>query len=520
MLQRLFSLLCPLAVPATLLAQQLPAVPVVPDRPAPTATLTLAEALEQSRRNSPVYRQTLNDLGQARWAVRNAYGNLLPSVDVGGSVGYTGSGQSSFGGSLFNQSSPSLTSGYGVNFSWQLSGQTLTAPGEQKAAKAAIEEDITNAGEQLRADVTTQYLSTLQAIAQTDVSRSQVIRNGEFLQLAQARFQVGQATLLDVRQAQVQKGQADVALLRAQQTENEAKLELFRRMGVSLPVTPEQLALPDSFPVADPGWNPRDLLTLAKEQNPQLRALRARERSAGWAVRSAKSRFLPSLSANAQFQGFTQEFTDEGILVGRAIQSAQGTANNCQFQNDIIRGLPAGQLPNQPNGGLIDDCNDFAGLDATGQALRPEQQSAILTRNDVFPFSFTGQPFRMSLSVSIPIFSNFSRTLGVAQAQAQRDDLQESVRARELLVETEVTARYLQVQTAIRAIQVQALNRDAAREQLRLAQDRYRLGSGSALELTDAQTSVQQAETDYVTSVYDYHRAVAALEFAVGRPLR
>jgi outer membrane protein len=53
-----------------------------------------------------------------------------------------------------------------------------------------------------------------------------------------------------------------------------------------------------------------------------------------------------------------------------------------------------------------------------------------------------------------------------------------------------------------------------------LAQERYRVGAGSALELSDAQNSVQKAEGDYITAVYDYHKAVAALEAAVGGPLR
>ena len=58
------------------------------------------------------------------------------------------------------------------------------------------------------------------------------------------------------------------------------------------------------------------------------------------------------------------------------------------------------------------------------------------------------------------------------------------------------------------------------RDQLRLAQDRYRLGAGTSLEVADAQSAVQQAEGDYVNAVYFYHKAVAALEAAVGRPLR
>ena len=75
--------------------------PAAPPRAAPTARLTLAEALEQGRRHSPAYRQVLNDAGPANWGVRNAYANLLPSFDVSGGMGYTGSGSSTFGGATF-----------------------------------------------------------------------------------------------------------------------------------------------------------------------------------------------------------------------------------------------------------------------------------------------------------------------------------------------------------------------------------------------------------------------------------
>jgi outer membrane protein len=60
----------------------------------------------------------------------------------------------------------------------------------------------------------------------------------------------------------------------------------------------------------------------------------------------------------------------------------------------------------------------------------------------------------------------------------------------------------------------------STRDQLRLAQDRYRVGAGAAIEVSDAQAAVQQAEGDYITAVYDYHKAIAALEAAVGRSLR
>ena len=94
---------------------------------------------------------------------------------------------------------------------------------------------------------------------------------------------------------------------------------------------------------------------------------------------------------------------------------------------------------------------------------------------------------------------------GLAQARAQREDMAESVRARELQVETDVAARYLGVQSAYQAIRVQEQSRQSAREQLRLAQDRYRLGSGSSLEVSDAQNNVTRAEGDYVNVMTPRH---------------
>jgi outer membrane protein len=135
-------------------------------------------------------------------------------------------------------------------------------------------------------------------------------------------------------------------------------------------------------------------------------------------------------------------------------------------------------------------------------------------------FAFNNQPFRINLTVSVPLFTGFGRTLRVSQARAQQEDVTESVRARGLAVRAEVEARYLALGTTYRAIQVQAANRSAALDQLRLAQDRYRLGSGTSLELSTAQNDVVRAEGDYINAVYDYHKAVAALEAAVGRPLR
>lgn len=488
------------------------------ERPPVTSTLSSAEALGLARQNSPTYRQALNDRGPANWGVRSAYASFLPNFNVSGGMGYTGSGSSTFGGSTFNQTSPALSSNYNYGFSWQLDGSVISQPAVANSNARATEADITATEVGLVADVTTQYLNGLEAQAQVNVGEQQLLRAREFHQLSQARYSVGQATLVDVRQAEVELAQAEVGLLRAHQNASVAKLQLFRLMGTTPPAPVPQIALVDSFPIDSPMVVLADLQTMAAEQNPVLQAFRARENAAKWSVRSARSAYLPSVSARAGWSGFTQEFTNEGLLLQQAYAGSLGSSANCTFQNEIILRL-TDTLP-YPGGGLVADCNTASGLLSDGSALDPVVAQGIRDRNSVFPLNFEKQPFQASLTVSLPIFTGFSRQLRLSQAAAQRDDAEESRRGRELQVRTDVESAHIALQSDWRAIGVQVKSKLAATERLRLAQDRYRLGSGTALELTDAQNAVTRAEGEYNRAVFAYHRAFTALEAAVGRRLR
>jgi outer membrane protein len=296
--------------------------------------------------------------------------------------------------------------------------------------------------------------------------------------------------------------------------EKDAKLELFRRIGVAPPVPVEQVALSDSFPVTPPGIGLDQVLQEAEAYNPTLKALQARRRGATASVKSAKTEFLPSLSLRAGWSGFTQEQTDKNLLLAQAQGGALGAAGSCLTQDSVRVG--AGLAPVAPTPSA---CYTSVGLDPVTQQLTSQTQNSILNSNNRFPFDFTNAPFGASLSISLPIFQGFSRQLRVQQAREYQQDADEQLRAQQLLVRSGVTSRYLAWQTAFEAVSVQAAGRDAARDQVRLAQDRYRLGSGTALEVSDAQIAVRRAEGDYIAAIYEYHRALAALEAAVGRPL-
>jgi outer membrane protein len=469
------------------------------------ATLSLADAIALARQHNPAYRQTIHDRAPAAWAVRNAWSSLwLPSVTASGGVAYAGPGEQNFLTSSFSQSVSTWSSSYSFLLDWTLNGQTLSQPGLTKAQLNAAQADVVGAETNLVTAVTQQYLTVLQARDNAEVAREQLDHDEQFLKLAQARYDVGRASLIDVRQAQVARGAAQVSLLRARTAVQVEKLRLFQQIGVSAPVDLGTVQLTDTFSVQTPTWRLTDLLGMAEAQNPSLKALRERERAAGWGVKAASSSWGPSVSLSAGWSGFTQKLSDINPTIASARTSASADSTTCVYANNAWFNSGSGQLPL--------DCTQFYFSPATEQALRDQ--------NSRYPFHFTPQPFQARLTVTIPLWGNFEQPLQVSRAKAQQQDLQESVRARGLQVQTDVSQAYLTLETAFETIGIQDTNRTAAREQLQLATERYRVGSGTFFELLDAQVAALRAETDYINAVYDYHKALAALEAAVGRPLR
>lgn len=479
--------------------------------------LSLSEAINLARQNSPSYRQVLNDEGPAAAEVRAAYGGFLPNVTSSLGGGYSRAGRQTLANQIFSQGSSTVSSSYNISASMGISYAQLLAPAQSKAQQRLTEENIATAALSLTTDVTTQYLAALRADASVRVAEQQVERNEAFRLQAQALYDVGRGNLVEVRQAEVAKANADVQLLRARQQAVEARIELLRRMGLPGGEA-ASLELTEQFQLTEPSWNLAALQADARRQHPQLRAAEAREDAADLGVRSARSAYLPSLGISTGLSGFTQQATSVDPLIANAVAGAQSSMTNCAFQNAILERLTSPHPA--PGGGIIPDCQAYAGLDATGNALLPELEQQIRDANSNWPFSFTRQPWSISVGLSLTLFDGFGREARVSQARAIADDAREALRDQRLLIDGQVQSSLLSVETSWRAAEIADANRVAAADQLALATERYRIGSGNALEVTDAQNSVTQAEANYVGAIYDYHTAVALLEAAVGHSLR
>jgi outer membrane protein TolC len=81
----------------------------------------------------------------------------------------------------------------------------------------------------------------------------------------------------------------------------------------------------------------------------------------------------------------------------------------------------------------------------------------------------------------------------------------------------DVEAAMLDVKAADAAVAVADSARTLSRQELEQAQDRFRAGVSSTLELAQAQESVAGASEQYINSVYAHAVAKAALARALGQ---
>jgi outer membrane protein len=490
-------------VPTALtLALCLPALSRAQDSTASRGTpLNLDEAISLAQRNNPVFLAQANDRSTADAAVRSARGAFLPSADASFATRFQQGGQQVFNGLSFSNSSATRQASYDLSLNYRINSATFVNPKAAVANRNAVNADITGAAEQLRAAVTQQYLTVLQAQARAVLQDTLVNTAQVQLDLAKAKVAVGSGTILDVRSAEVALGRAQVAQLTEQNNAEVEKLRLFQQMGVPQPAG---VVLTTQFRLDTPVFSLDSLLSLARRANPSIVALRSRERAADLNTKVAKAAYTPTLSLSTGWGGNSYEYSDPNYLVEQARAGALSSFSRCMTTDSLRAG---------------------AGLPVTGcsgpqYAFTDAQAQAIRSSNNQFPFKFNRSPFALSAQVSIPVFDNFQREERVEVAQAARDDALYNVKAKDLALTADVTQAYLTLMTQVKTVQLQQENAQRALEELAFAQERYKVGAATFLDVTTSQSSYAQALLDRVNSVYEFHKAFAALENAVGRPLR
>ena len=124
-----------------------------------------------------------------------------------------------------------------------------------------------------------------------------------------------------------------------------------------------------------------------------------------------------------------------------------------------------------------------------------------------------------SLGVQLPLFSRFNTSLTIARASAAEADAREEVRAQKLAVERAVRSALIDLGNAYRGVQMAQRKVDLSREQLAAAQEEYRLGALTFINLQQIINSAAAAERQMLDAQFNFVNNLIMLEQQVGSKL-
>lgn len=126
---------------------------------------------------------------------------------------------------------------------------------------------------------------------------------------------------------------------------------------------------------------------------------------------------------------------------------------------------------------------------------------------------------QISLGLNWNIFNRFQREQTIVNRLTALDVAEAQARDTRRGVQASLTTQYAALDAAALRIEITSASVLAAAEDLRVVNERYRVGAATILDVLTSQEALEQAEVDVVNARFDYLRAKAQLEALIGRRL-
>ncbi|KPJ92795.1 MAG: hypothetical protein AMS18_06630 [Gemmatimonas sp. SG8_17] len=137
----------------------------------------------------------------------------------------------------------------------------------------------------------------------------------------------------------------------------------------------------------------------------------------------------------------------------------------------------------------------------------------------MFQLNPQDRSFGIGFGVSLPLFTRFSTSQAIAQADASREVETETLRETRLQLQREAQSVWIDVQNSFRQLELAERTAELGRQRLAMAQEQYQLGSRSYTELQQIVNTSANDERSALAARLNYVNAVIGLEELVGGPL-
>lgn len=139
------------------------------------------------------------------------------------------------------------------------------------------------------------------------------------------------------------------------------------------------------------------------------------------------------------------------------------------------------------------------------------------SKNDLLDFDGRFATWFVGANMNLNIFNSFDRKTSISNARVTVKYAREILEQAEQATGLAVKQAHLGVELARSSRNLAARTEASALEDFKLAEEKYRLGAATILDLLNAQASLTKAQNDKVNTLYDHYIAVANLDKAIGR---
>ncbi|MCK4716300.1 MAG: TolC family protein, partial [Candidatus Marinimicrobia bacterium] len=122
----------------------------------------------------------------------------------------------------------------------------------------------------------------------------------------------------------------------------------------------------------------------------------------------------------------------------------------------------------------------------------------------------------LTFNLSFPLFDGFRRKTNIQQKLLNFNIYEDRIEQMKIEIESRIENLILTLDTYQKMIEINELNILSAKEDLRLAQEMYRLNSATLLEVLDAQVTLTRAQGNLITTKYDAKIAESQLALVMG----
>lgn len=130
--------------------------------------------------------------------------------------------------------------------------------------------------------------------------------------------------------------------------------------------------------------------------------------------------------------------------------------------------------------------------------------------------SFPDREWRAGITLDVPLFRGLNTSYKLKEAREHLVSVQNSINYLKLKIKKEVEQGVLNLREAKERMIAAQTAVKQAKENLRLAQGRYKVGLATIIDLTDARVLFLESNTDSIAALYDYKIGEAMIKKAVG----